>query len=83
MSEHKERDPASIWTPPAARGDLLRGERLKGLRIAVVGAGQMPSDEAEPEPTDDDKDAGSSTSDAPPQLKKKGEEPAPAATPKP
>jgi NAD(P)-dependent dehydrogenase (short-subunit alcohol dehydrogenase family) len=48
MSELKERDPASIWTPPAARGELMRGERLKGLRIAVVGAGQMPSDEAEP-----------------------------------
>lgn len=48
MSELKERDPASIWTPPAARGELMRGERLKGLRIAVVGAGQMPSDEADP-----------------------------------
>jgi len=48
MSEIKERDAASIWTPPAARGELIRGERLKGLRIAVVGAGQMASDEADP-----------------------------------
>lgn len=48
MSEIKERDPASIWTPPAARGELTRGDRLKGLRIAIVGAGQMPSDEPNP-----------------------------------
>ena len=36
----------------------------------------------QPEPSDDDKDSGSSSSDAPPQLKKKGEEPAPADKPK-
>jgi len=48
MSEIKERDAATIWTPPAARGELMRGERLKGLKIAVVGAGQMPSDEPNP-----------------------------------
>jgi NAD(P)-dependent dehydrogenase (short-subunit alcohol dehydrogenase family) len=49
MSEIKDRDPASIWTPPAALGELMRGERLKGLRIAVVGAGQMPSPSDEPD----------------------------------
>jgi len=48
MSDTKERDAASIWTPPAARGELMRGERMRGLRIAVVGAGQMPSDEPNP-----------------------------------
>jgi predicted Zn-dependent protease len=37
----------------------------------------------QPEQTGDDPDSGSSSSDAPPQLKKRGEEPAPAATPKP
>ena len=37
----------------------------------------------QPESTDSDTDKGSSSSDGPPQLKKKGEEPAPAATPKP
>ncbi|HEX6124979.1 MAG TPA: M48 family metallopeptidase [Pyrinomonadaceae bacterium] len=38
----------------------------------------------QPESTDDDvKDSGTSSSEAPPQLKKKGEEPAPVATPKP
>jgi NAD(P)-dependent dehydrogenase (short-subunit alcohol dehydrogenase family) len=48
MSELKERDAATIWTPPAARGELTRGERLQGLKIVVVGAGQMPSDEPSP-----------------------------------
>ena len=33
-------------------------------------------------PSGDDNDSGSSSSDAPPQLKKKGEEPAPADKPK-
>ncbi len=36
-----------------------------------------------PESTDGDGEKGTSSSDGPPQLKKKGEEPAPAATPKP
>ena len=37
----------------------------------------------QPESTDPDTDKGTSSSDGPPQLKKRGEEPAPAATPKP
>jgi NAD(P)-dependent dehydrogenase (short-subunit alcohol dehydrogenase family) len=44
----EERDPATIFTPPAALGAMLRGERLQGMRIAVVGAGQQKSEEAEP-----------------------------------
>ena len=43
MSENQERDPNSIFTPPAARGEVTRGDRLRGLRIAVIGAGQQPS----------------------------------------
>lgn len=37
----------------------------------------------QPEASDPDTTKGTSTSDGPPQLKKKGEDPAPAATPKP
>jgi beta-barrel assembly-enhancing protease len=36
----------------------------------------------QPEASDDDKDSGSSSSDGPPQLKKRGEEPAPTDKPK-
>lgn len=48
QQQRQERDPATIWTPPAALGALVRGERMQGLRIAVVGAGQQKSEEADP-----------------------------------
>ena len=52
MSEIKERllarETASIYTPGAALGELVRGERMKGMCIAVIGAGQQASEEADP-----------------------------------
>lgn len=47
-SAPRERDPETIWTPPAALGQLSRGNRLEGLCIIVIGAGQQPSDEPDP-----------------------------------
>lgn len=43
----RERDPATIWTPPEAAGTTPGRGRLAGRRILIVGAGAQPCDDAD------------------------------------
>ncbi len=43
----RERDPATIWTPPEAAGTTPGRGRLAGRRILVVGAGAQPCEDAD------------------------------------
>lgn len=47
MSEGRERDPATVWTPAEAQGRAPVRARLEGRRILVVGAGARPNDDAD------------------------------------